>query len=710
MAAIIPPGNYADKFPKAIPGSTAHASAASVAVNANTLMKQIYKADALIRTLIDHYNQFFIAHFGAEPIAGIYEKYFKDKTVLQGSGAGNTNGITEEIFNFVSPSIKEYGGTRDTVSAVILGISQIINKMAERRTLLSTNESLILDSVYGLEYRPHIESLLVIKSTADPVSLMKAKVEEAKNTPGQTLMDPSSIVKFYGLSLEYTKTHPDGYQVYAEKILDFYTKAAAGHPQGFWRYLSQFRLICIKRYTRSARKVSSSLEIHLIEVDPATGAPKTQEGTLVAKLYSADGSTDNPDIFLANVRKKLFPEMYLLNEGMTISADARQDVYNTQLTNAATIWQGMSSKQGKKMAVVITESFNSESYATNAGKQKGKYAYAGQETSLPVRKMQIYLQPDGVESAMRRMLDQNDPAKRMQKMFQSITGGVAEDSDKDGFVYKISRESVAGSQEKIREAIGQSEILANMTLNLLSNPKLYIEGKPFLDKAYSDTQRNPDPIWAKFIKQNMDITNTELASATMLFNNNLYYSGWPTGVPTLLFEAPIDDESDLKGLINMFKNYMIQNAGGHPETLKIPEPYNAKIYATQDTTHWFVKFPVGVPLTNYKPPKSYNMYSYQPYSDRIPIESGRSYAGSTTKYQHYYLSSKGLLTGKQYGIPMTDNLPVTIDRRAEGKTVRTTEISYGFKGLDNALMIGGSAATLAAIIGGVWYYSRNQSP
>lgn len=704
MAAIIPPGNYADKYPKAIPGSTAHASAASVASNANRLMEQIYKADALVRTLMDHYNQFFIAHFGADPIAGIYEKYFKDKTVLQGSGAGNTNGITEEIFNFVSPSIKEYGGTRDTVSAVILGISNIINKMAERRTLLSTNESLILASVYGLEYRPHIDSLLVIMSTADPVSLMKAKVEEAKNTPGQTLADPSSIVKFYNINLNYTKPHPEGYEVQAENILSFYKTAAEGrNPAAFWNHLSKFRLTCIKRYNRN---ILSSLEIHLIEVDPSTGAPKTQEGSLVAKLYSSNNLINNPDIFLSNVRKKLFPEVYLLNEGMTISADARQDIYSKQLMNAATIWQGIPSKQTTPMAVVITESFNSENYATNAGK-----AYAGKETSLPVRKMQIYLQPAGIESAMRRLLDQNDPAKRMQKSYQSMTGGVAEDSDKEGFVYKISKDTVAGSQEKIREYIAKSEMLANMTLNLVSNPKLYIEGKPFLDRAYSDTQRNPNPVWAKFIKQNMDITNAELAATTTLFATNVYYSGWPTGTPTLLFEAPIDDESDLKSLINMFKNYMIQNAGGHPETLKIPEPYNAKISATQDTTHWFIKFPVGVPLTNYKPPKSYNMYDYQPYSDRIPIESGRSYAGTTTKYQHYYLSSKGLLTGKQYGTPMTDNLPVTIARRAEGKTVRTaTGMSYSLTGLDNALMIGGSAATLAAIIGGVWYYSRNQSP
>jgi hypothetical protein len=706
LVAIIPPGNYADKFPKAIPNSTAHTAGALVANNANELYRTILKSDAIARELVNRYSKFFTAHFGANPIAGIYEKYFLGKTVSQGSGAGNTNAIAQEIFSYTNPTITEYGGTRDTVSMLILAISQTIIKLAERNSYMSTNEILILDSVYELEYRPHIESLLVIMSTSDPVSLMKARVEEARNTPGQNLGDPSSIVKFYGLSLEYTKTHPDGYEVQAENILSFYKEAAKYQlPGPFWNHLSKFRLTCIKRYTRN---VLSSLEIHLVEVDPATGAPKTAEGSLVAEIYSNSNSNlaNNPDLFLSSVRKKLFPEMYLLNEGMTISADARQDVYSKQLANAASIWQGIPNKQGTPMAVVITESFNSENYATNAGK-----AYAGKETSLPVRKMQIYLQPAGIESAMRRLLDQNDPAKRMQKSYQLIVGSDAVDSDREGFVYKISRESVAGSQEKIREYIGKSEMLANITLNLLSNPKLYIDGKGFLDRAFSDTQQNPDPIWTKFIKQNMDITDTELATATSYFASNLYYSGWPTTAPVLLFEAPIDDESDLKSLINMFKNYMIQNAGSHPETLKIPEPYNAQISANQDTTHWHIKFPVGVPLTNYKPPKSYNMYSYQPYSDRIPIESGRSYPGTTTKYQHYYLSSKGLLTGKQYGTPMTDNLPVTIDRRAKGTTARTTmSTSSSFTGLDNALMIGGSAATLAAIIGGVWYYNRNQSP
>ena len=709
MVAIIPPGNYADKFPKAIPNSTAHTAGALVATKANELYRTILKSDAIAQELVNRYSRFFTAHFGAKPIAGIYEKYFLGKTVSQGSGAGNTNAIAQEIFSYTNPTITEYGGTRDTVSMLILAISQTITKLAERNSYMSANETSILDSVYELEYRPHIESLLVIKSTSDPVSLMKDRVEEAKNTPGQSIMEPSTIVKFYGLSGLYDKLHPDGYYVQADNILSFYTEAAKFQSAGpFWNHLSKFRLTCIKRYSSN---VLSSLEVHLVEVDPATGAPKTSEGSLVAKIgvgnkWHNSTLANNPDLFLSSVRKKLFPEMYLLNEGMTISADARQDVYSQQLANAASIWQGITSKQATPMAVVITESFNSENYATNAGK-----AYAGKETSLPVRKMQIYLQPAGIESAMRRMLDQNDPAKRMQKSYQSMVGSDAEDSDKEGFVYKISRESVAGSQEKIREYIGKSEMLANITLNLLSNPKLYIDGKEFLDRAYSDTQRNPDPIWAKFIKQNMDITDAELAIATTYFANSLYYSGWPTTAPVLLFEAPIDDESDLKSLINMFKNYMIQTAGSHPETLKIPEPYNAQIRANQDTTHWHIKFPVGVPLTNYKPPKSYNMYSYQPYSDRIPIESGRSYAGTTTKYQHYYLSSKGLLTGKQYGTPMTDNLPVTIDPRAKGKTVRTTmSTSSSFTGLNNALMIGGSAATLAAIIGGVWYYNRNQSP
>jgi len=682
LVAIIPPGNYADQFPRAIPDSAAHLASQEIAKEINALNESIAKARSVVSSLIAKYSKFFTAHFGMQVQRQIVLTYFQ-QPVAQGAG---TNAITEQIFQFTNPSITEYGGTRDVISAIVLGISQLQVLPAQAAQKLSTNLSTIEDAVFELDYRPDFEAMQALGAKSG--TYLADKLNAYQN--------PFATYKGIGKTT-YRKMHSDGYSINALTLFGFYDKAIATRtPAQFWEFLSRHRLVIVNRY-------GSAVEVHITEVDPATGALKSKYGAEVAKVLLNMQDTnskqlyENSSILLAKVRKNLFPEMYLYNEGMTISADSRQDVYKKQLENAAMLWRGIPDKEAMPMAMVITEEFEAPQFTKTADKT----------TSVPVRTLSIYLQPPGTEAAMNRMLNAADPKKLMESELGRDFGSNVEDSDKDGYRYKFSQGSYQA--RNLSFYLKKLEYLCAYTLTMLSNPKLYVTGRAFLTEVYTNVFQidRLDAASRDFYLQNLDFPaygaqqygHYKLANTR--FNELKSAANWPMASPVLMFEAPFDDESDLKMLINMFKNYMLKEAGSHPDELKIPEPFSGIVKTFSDTTHIYVGISPGLALSSHKPPKSYGKYSYA-----SPTSSG-----STTKYQHYYINAKGLISGRQYGQSSVENLPIQIERRAEGTTARTTmSTSSSFTGLNNALMIGGSAATLAAIIGGVWYYNRNQSP
>ena len=702
LVAIIPPGNYADQFPRAVPDSAAHLASQEISKEINALNASIAKSRSVVSNLIAKYSKFFTAHFGMQVEKKIIQTYFTTP-VAQGAG---TNAITEQIFQFTSPTITEYGGSRDVISAVVLGISQLQVLPAQVAQKLSNNLSTIEDAVFDMTYRPDFAAMKALGEKSS--TYLSRKVQESLNNPNRTIFNPGF---FKGITNSYEKFHPDGYEIKVDKIIGFYdTAIATGVPANFWDHLARYRLTVIDEYYRNA---VSRRDVHLVQVDPATGAPKTIKGTVVASIWLGTNPSDtkqalfdNPNLLVSKVRKNLFPELYLLKEGMTISADSRQELYKKQLENAAMLWRGIPDKNAMPMAIVLTEQFQAESYATKPG----------QGTTGSARTMKIYLQPPGTEAAMRRLLDGRDPSQRAQKLYGSFLGGQGQESDKDGYMYKIDKEATSASAENLAKNQARFENCAAITLNLLSNPKTYSDGKPFLDDIYN-VSRNPNtnPILTKFYVQNLqlkplrEVNDYSFFQAGADFVSNLYYSQWPTAKPTLIFEAPIDDEADLKMLINMFKNYMLKEAGSHPETLKIPEPMNVRIKKTEDISNVYIGFDVGMATSSYKPPKSYAMYSYFPLSATIPIETN-SHPGSTTKYQHYYINAKGLISGQEKGTVSVERLPMQI--AASGQQATSASSTRGalshLQGTDTALMVGGTGLLLGLVVYGahVW---RNQS-
>lgn len=669
MVAIIPPGNYSNQWPRYINESSAHIAASELAKEINALNASISQATFVVKNNIKKYSRFFTAHFGMKVEQGIIDKYFAGNDITQGAG---TNAITEEIFQFTSPKISDYGGTRDTISSVVLGLSQMLRLPVQRDAKLEQAMPNIESAVFDLTYRPDFDAMLALGSSS--ATVLSGKI----NALPQSISADAASYK--GINKTYTKTHEDGYVMKVKAILQFYDQAVSTRqPAKFWEYLSKHRLVIVQR------PGSSTIEVHITEVDPATGALKARYGTTVATIepnVPIDTTLyHNPSLFLSKVRKNLFPEMYLYKEGMTISADDRLDVYKKQLEDAAMLWKGIPNKDAMPMAVVISEQFDAQKPSQKAGPNTG----------VPIRVLKIYLQPPGTEAAMKRLLDANDPKALLegQLKYSMGLGTEVSHSPKSGYTYMVD----GARLNNLTLYRDEFKYLSEFILLTLSNPALYAQGLPFLNGMVSTTFNGTESdVIRNYYMQNLERAQAHKKTLTR-FNAMKLNSLWPSAPPVKIFEAPFDDEQDLKMLVNMFKNYMLKNAGSHPAELKVPEPYNGRIVSTKDTTHEHFGIRPGLAMSTFRPNKSYAKYDYE-----------ASYSpGTTYKQQRYYTQALGLTSGKQYGTTSVEKLPMSIERSAKGTTVRNPLASPTMQGINRSLMVGGSLGLIGvATIVGAW--------
>ena len=607
MRIIAPKGSDTSQFPKALDIQTELAVRESNKAM-NAAIASAKETRALADSVIKAHSTFFTSHFGVNTYESIKARYFPvGHSVKQGGGAGNTLAIAQEIMQFTDPAPSSVGLTVEKVVSVMNTMSRMED--LDRKVAQLTQEvgPFLRDAVYMLNKRPTAASIKAY--TPPPVKLSQYEKTRQLSIPdyglalalqrGANAADVRSIKK-YGLTRgkfgdKFGGYHkPMGtYDLFPHAVLSFYVEAYKSTPEHFWRYCSVHRL-----GVQSEPDYPDHKTVRLYRVDPASGAPSAV-GTPVAWTASA-----NPEYILAKVHETMFPELLLLNKGFSMDSEERKTHYREDLTNALNFWKGIPDKPKTPIACVVSQRTNYD-FKYSLQTQDYIQQYLKMRGGMPIAKMQIFLQPTGIETSMERILNIDHPrGNAIEKWF---TTKYLQNVNASGGQYNYSKDFRAPRLGPRGEIVVKGEFqevqeyyyaVVRCLYDVLSNPKLYSMGlSGFLNYAKSllglKSRGSIQTVFHTAPAQSIDIVGRDkvrdymfgvLQSGTNKPEEMLNHieeifnlADWPMTAPQKLFEAAVDEQKDITLLLNTFMNYMEDNSTIAPNQIYVPESFNGKI-------------------------------------------------------------------------------------------------------------------------------------
>jgi hypothetical protein len=646
VQSIVPQGYYEDRWPKAMSGnqiavSQVTATLAASETSIDNTHKQVAKQ-------ISAYAKFFVPHFGLDPLdsnqpQSLVSIYFPpNHTVKQGGGTGNTLSIAQELMGFQNPSAADVGMDIWPVVAILNGILRIPYQEEKTSALVDKQMESVEKAVFELEFRPTRDSMVAalglkvwntatngVPTNVKTVKQMKMPIS-SYSLNSTAFIEPSSRVSGAVRVLKYNysfrtaegtntlygrwstfgleRTHTKGFNISLTHTLNHYEEVyqvnnPATTPAMFWKANSRKRIGVevdpgsgIQNYT-----------VKIFNVDPATGAPRDR-GIPVARAPISNYQ-GNPGLLLAKVREALFPEVYLLTDGISTDADARQEHYKEALLYAKNTWEGIQDKTRTPMTCVISQYYGPiPEPVTNANATETAKIYAakipkpGVGTMIPIQSMTMYLQPTGIEDAMRRILDINHPQNAIKKWFGTDVQGPLGDRTLASNDKTRYRNEIIGIQMADWNNIQDYTNKVIQTLYaLLDSPHLYAEGingatisansgedskKDLANRAKLFGKTHPlalpkDPPVLTYVGKMTDlkpaVTREEYVKVLGGALRIMQLADWPQGSPEKMFDAPVDDEADLNMLMSMFKNYLNNETAIAPGQMYVPEGFNGML-------------------------------------------------------------------------------------------------------------------------------------
>lgn len=640
MTSIAPPGTDTSKWPKAMGAQqlAVRESAAKVKI-AND---NIEKNKQLINGITERYKAFFVAHFGIPPIDGIYKMYYQGKTVKQGGGPGNALAIAQEIMEYTNPSAAEYGLTKETVIGLTTAMCRFYDLYNIKQQADAEAQGFLEAAIFQLEYRPSAEAVQAFGK--DLVSSLKAKIGK----PGSN---------YYGFTSTVIKQHSvhSHIRLNAENILKYYGKAYSRTPSYFWEFTAKHRI-----YAEAHGALGDLVTIKVAEVDAATGALGRGNKYSVGTFNPTPGLTQ--DLVLAQFKEYMFPEMFLLSAGVVVDAQQRESLYADQLKSASNLWTGIPDKANTPYAVVLDQQFQYP-------KASGVVTQPGPTTSKPISMLSIYMQPTGIEEAMKKILDVNYPGNAIEQWFtKSYIAGVTASGKSLPYTTAVSPEEWS-NRTKAVPAIMKS------LYAVLNHPGLYRRGIAFIDEMINAAgQPDVGDVAMSFVMG--DAKPQDKSSKTALEHVKLImsYANWPTAQPQLLFQAPFDDQRDILTLTGLFNRYMNENHAVAPPSMYLPEAFNGRISARaaitieggskSAVTRGSFALPGGKSTESVENTK--HTFGFMKGSS-YPMKRSRTYplyqAGSTSVYVLYSRNAKTVLSKTPLADVTMSNLPMQIDAR-----------------------------------------------
>jgi hypothetical protein len=622
LQSIVPPGYNPNEFPPALDGSQLAVREATATLAESHATVEATKA--LINAQINKYSKFFVAHFGLDSLNTIKKQYFPaGHTVKQGGGTGNTLSIAQELMAFKDPAPTDnYTDLNIAVMVGILnGILRIPNQQSKDAELKTTRLAFVEEAIFTLDHRPTRDSIIAGKGLpkydlpAGKPSYGLGKRLANRAHQGWFQAFATKVGYKHGLTknsngvdvapgIWMLRPHKDGFNVYVKPNIynskcrggpiDYYQDAYTGTPKQYWEINSRHRL----GVEMDPKYGTHNYTVKVYRVDPVTGAPTGQYYVVAgAPISQYQG---NPGFLLAKVKKVLFPEMYLLSAGVSLSTSAREEFYKEQLENAKNMWAGIPDKVRTPISCVLEQSYRyqyiKDMQDPNAEWPTGtEPKQPGQNTTQPINGFRIFLQPTGIEEAMRRILDVSHPkGNAIEKWFvNDLTGAATQAQAGTNYKYTVSKTSIEFEDYPRSEGLSIKKRYHNtvkVVYALLDNPHIHAEG--INARALMENLSNPGrlgkiKLWGRpagagkkerlsdFLLGQIPTTQYKqyIEDALKIFR----YAGWPEGKPQPIFSAPVDDGNDLNIVMNMFVNYMKENTVNAPGQMYSPETFNGML-------------------------------------------------------------------------------------------------------------------------------------
>ncbi len=537
MKALVPKGYFYDRFPTES-NTAAEINAREVESSRKVLSDQIIALEAQAQLLINKRKDFFASHFGLKPQAEISKLYLLDE---QGNWKGvstgaATNSIANEIMTYKSPAPSDSGLTQGEMVGLLMNMVKRYELQQQVSNLSTGLTAEDIKTIYKLERRPTYEEYKSVLETYNATTWGKQGIPLGQ---GKYVRPTLSNVLGYGYwknsyndgkSVGETIQHSSGFAIKVRNVLQYYERAyRSGRPESFWQFCSKHRIGIYTGRVLKKREVGKFygteslgqgvVGVVIYQVDPFTGAPNRE----IAKSdVIATGSAGvSAGTLLAQVRSALFPELYTLEAGVNYNVGDAKVRYAKELKAAKLLWEGIPDKVRTPLVSVAT-------------------------SQNPMTNISIYLQPTGIEQALAR-LTKGEP---FQAWFDNMLG--VKSFDANNLPKKMMTTQIADNewndyQRRLSEAI-------TVLNTVLTHPETYSKG------IYHTINQNQ--------KSSQNKTDVE---------DLVGRAGWPTSVPSKLFEVYVDDTRDANVVINTLYNYLNEETLMRPPEMYLPESIKAKL-------------------------------------------------------------------------------------------------------------------------------------
>ena len=526
MRPLIPKGYFYDRFPTES-NSAAEIHAREVESSKKVLQDEVVALETQAALVIQKHNNFFVPHFGLKVQQGIAKLYLQDESGnWKGvTGGAQANSIANEIMTYKSPAPTETKLTQVECVGLIINMIKRYELSVQISQSAATMTTADVRAFLEFDKRPtHSQYKTITKA-------IQSLGSKLSNLTIPVLLDPdkgwlSVLPGFkptntdksdYKGTWEYksVRNHPSGFKTHLIEIANFYERAfKTGKPQSYWQLFSQYRIGIYNAPELNGRK-----GVALYRVDPFTGAPNKQVSQ--EDVVATGAATDADGALLSQVRATLFPEMYTLEAGVNYNVGDAKVRYASELKAALTLWDGISDK-AKTPLVTIASQYG------------------------PTSSLAIYIQPTGIETALKRLTMGTD----FQSWFDNMLGSksqLANNLPKKMFTSQITDTEWAGYQTRMNQAI-------DLLHDALTHPYTYVAG------IYSTVHSEATSNQAKADAQDI-----------------LGRVGWPTNQPSKLFEVYVNDQRDANIVMNTVFNYLNEESLMAPPEMYFPESIRAKL-------------------------------------------------------------------------------------------------------------------------------------
>jgi hypothetical protein len=567
-------------------------------------------AKKLVDQKFNSAEHFFLGNYGMTPFESmIKEHLYSPSGKAKGikSGTAEATAIATSILAYTSPAPPQQL-SREKVMLIVSGLI----KYEESSNQVRANEvqivKLSLQSMMKLE-APMPEQLLEVAKSGVLSNTLAAANASTNPTGWQTSGPLSDLGKYHKVnpnmtldkvlkSKGFTKSghdyiHSSGLYLTPYLIYNMKSIAGQGGPLGYWSNAARYRL--------AAMPISVSItEIHLVEVNPLTGAPY-RRGKVVARVKS--GASDA----MATVRQS-YPYVDELRPDVNPVLDPKINVNHATsgLNEKAEKWKLIGDKSSRYFVNILETNWiwadidlqanqtwyntfkegrhtrNSKNHTQtqllnftsddpklrmnaltkgNPPKELNHLLYGGtsqqMKNTFPVSLSKFYLLPLGVEEALERICEDRVDNVVIAYINRKLGGGNAPAGSR---YRKISNMTQVRWAQVMKELHEDMQVL----LAALTSPYLLTKGP-----AYTLTGNSAERLGRSF------------SSAAKSRVMGIFQAAkWPATKPELMFEAPINDEADSQKVYGDFLKAMKTTGGIAPPELSSPELPEMKIQST----------------------------------------------------------------------------------------------------------------------------------